>query len=156
MSLYNMINGVNPATFYILPMLGKHPDEYPRFRDCFVGSLENSEELDSIGIPKKTTTIEKVISVYTRVGGNNRGTYSEEIRALREMPTYIKDYDDSFDNTFATFVFSVPEKWEKDFDTIAIEISNTITSEYKEELKKVYPKLADRFDIQFPDGDKTD
>ncbi len=34
MSLYNMINGVNPATFFILPMLGKHPDEYPRFRDC--------------------------------------------------------------------------------------------------------------------------
>lgn len=36
MSLYNMLNGVNPCTFLILPMLGKHPDEYPRFRDCFI------------------------------------------------------------------------------------------------------------------------
>lgn len=52
MSLYNMINGVNPATFIILPMLGKHPDEYPRFRDCFIK--------------------DGMIEVYTRVGGNNR------------------------------------------------------------------------------------
>jgi hypothetical protein len=37
MSLYNMMNGANPATFFILPMLGeKHPEQYPRFRDCFV------------------------------------------------------------------------------------------------------------------------
>ncbi len=54
MSLYNMINGVNPATFFILPMLGKHPDEYPRFRDCFVGEDQKS------------------IEILTRVGGGNR------------------------------------------------------------------------------------
>jgi len=28
-----IINGANPSTFFILPMLDKHPDEYPRFRD---------------------------------------------------------------------------------------------------------------------------
>lgn len=43
-----MINGVNQATFYILPMLGKHPDEYPRFRDCFTGKTKNwSDDCDS-------------------------------------------------------------------------------------------------------------
>ena len=42
MSLYNMLHGVNPSTFFILPMLGeKHPDEYPRFRDCFIGDDKN-------------------------------------------------------------------------------------------------------------------
>lgn len=54
MSLYNMINGVNLSAFIFLPMLGKHPNEYPRFRDCFLGEDENS------------------IVVFTRVGGGNR------------------------------------------------------------------------------------
>jgi hypothetical protein len=27
---------------------------------------------------------------------------------MRKMPTYIKDYDDDFDSTFATFVFGIP------------------------------------------------
>jgi hypothetical protein len=30
MSLYNMVHGTTQATFFVLPMLGKHPDEYPR------------------------------------------------------------------------------------------------------------------------------
>ena len=41
--LYNLINGVNLATFIILPMLGKHPDEYPRFRDCFIAENEDCQ-----------------------------------------------------------------------------------------------------------------
>ena len=36
MSLYNMMNGFNPACVLILPMLGRKLEEYPRFRDCFV------------------------------------------------------------------------------------------------------------------------
>ena len=51
MSLYNMINGVQPAAFFVLPMLGKHPDEYPRFRDCFIGKVNSDEEIDQFGIP---------------------------------------------------------------------------------------------------------
>ena len=53
MSLYNMINGFNPACVFILPLLGRHDKEYPRFRDCFLTDDGN-------------------IAVYTRVGGGNR------------------------------------------------------------------------------------
>ena len=150
MSLYNMVNGVNQATFFILPMLGKHPEEYPRFRDCFVGALENSEEEDQYGIPRKKVNDEKVISVYTRTGGSNRSGYIEEIKALQEMPTYVRDYDDSFDSTFAVFIFSIPEKWQQDFKTLTEDNLNTISAEYKEELKRVFPKLAEKFDAIFP------
>jgi hypothetical protein len=149
MSLYNMVNGVKQATFFILPMLGKHPDEYPRFRDCFIGGLENDEENDQFGIPKKKTTDEKVISVYTRVGGGNRDDYQTQIDELRKMPNYVKDYDDDFDSTFATFVFLVPEKWKTDFDKLTSGKANEISNEYKEELKRVFPKLAEKFDEMF-------
>jgi len=60
MSLYNMMFGVNQATFYILLMLGKHPEEYPRFRDCFISETEHPQ-------------YDNMIHIYTRVGGNNRG-----------------------------------------------------------------------------------
>lgn len=60
MSLYNMIEGFSPACLFIMPMLGRKQDNYPRFRDCFV-------------------TEEGNIAIYTRVGGGNRECgYGEE------------------------------------------------------------------------------
>ena len=149
MSLYNEINGVNQATFFILPMLGKHPDEYPRFRDCFIGRLENADDNDQFGIPKKKVSDEKVISVYTRVGGGNRGSYEDQIEEMRNMRGYLEDYDDDFDSTFATFVFNVPEKWEPDFVVLTTG-EGQISNDYKQELKRVFPKLAERLDSMFP------
>lgn len=146
MSLYNAIYGVNQATFFILPMLGKHPDEYPRFRDCFIGGLENADETDPFGIPLKKTSDEKVISIYTRVGGGNRDDYKSEIEQLQKLPNYLRDYDDDFDSTFATFVFSIPEKWKADFDKITENKINEISDEYKKQLKRVFPKIARKFD----------
>ena len=79
MSLYNMVNGFNPACVLIMPMLGRTQDEYPRFRDCFV-------------------TEEKNIAIYTRVGGGNRNCgYDEE--ELYEDENFLTPYDDDFDST---------------------------------------------------------
>lgn len=133
MSLYNMMNGVNQATFFILPMLGEgHPDTYPRFRDCFVNT-ENEE-------PE--------IHLYTRVGGGNRNEgYGEE--ELYNHPNYLTTWDDDFDSTFATYSFSVPTEWRNDFDLI-MEGKIVETSEaYQNRLKTVFPKLADKFDSIF-------
>lgn len=129
MSLYNMINGVNPATFFILPMLGeKHPDNYPRFRDCFV---DNNE-----------------IHVYTRVGGVNRNCeFGEE--ELQQHPNYLRDFDDEYDSTYATYVFSIPNEFKNDFDLITSCKIKEISETYKERLYKVYPKLKETFDKIF-------
>lgn len=130
MSLYNMINGVNPATFFILPLLGeKHPDDYPRFRDCFV--TEDNE-----------------IAVYTRVGGGNRNEgFGEE--ELQSHPNFLRDEDDDFDSTYATYYFSVPEEWEKDFDLVVNNKLKETSQEYRDRLYKVYPKLTETFDKIF-------
>lgn len=151
MSLYNMINGVNPATFFILPMLAeKHPESYPRFRDCFVGELSNADENDQFGIPKKQTDkTKKVVSIYTRVGGGNREDYQEQIDELRKMEGYIKDYDDDFDSTFATFVFNIPKEFESDFDLVLNSEIHKTSEKYKDRLYKVFPKLKETFDNLF-------
>lgn len=137
MSLYNMINGVNPAAFFILPMLGEqHPDSYPRFRDCFA-NLDNEQ-------PE--------IHVYTRVGGGNRNEgYGEE--KLYQHPNFLKTWDDDFDSTFATYSFSVPAEWREDFDLIIAGNIKNVSAEYQRRLRTVFPKLSETFDRIFLPGE---
>ena len=121
MSLYNMVNGFNPACILIMPMLGRRQEEYPRFRDCFVE--------------------EGKTAIYTRVGGNNRGCgYGEE--ELYKDPNFVTTYDDSFDSTYATYVFNVPEKWKKDFDAIIEDRLSDVSEEYVKYLEEFWPKLS--------------
>ena len=137
MSLYNMMHGVKAIpTFFILPMLGKHPDEYPRFRDCFLKDEEHPEYANNIHI-------------YTRTGGGNREEYIEENQEIREMKGFVGDYDDSFDSTFASWIFKIPTKWKVDFDKIIVGKISEISEEYKTELYRVFPKLKEKYDAIF-------
>lgn len=150
MSLYNMTQGANPATFFVLPMLGRHPDDYPRFRDCF---MQERKFIIHEGLPVMMIDPNGrsgIICVFMRVGGGNRESYVKEIEDMRKMPTYIRDFDDEFDPTYATFVFDVPTKWRKDFDTL-MKDSNIkgLSEEYRRELYKIYPKLKAKFDEFF-------
>ena len=149
MSLYNMIMGVNPCTFFILPMLGRHADEYPRFRDCRINDEDRPEYDDHI-------------HVYTRMGGGNRGCWEEVKnrqhcqcpgcrleRLTKEDEHFVATFDDSFDSTYATYVFKVPEKWELDFKKIKNGNIGGVSKAYREELYKIYPKAKDKFDNMF-------
>lgn len=41
MSLYNVLFGFSPACVFIMPMLGRKQDEWPRFRDCYITEDKN-------------------------------------------------------------------------------------------------------------------
>ena len=130
MSLYNMVNGFNPACFFFMPMLGRTQQEYPRFRDCFL--TDDGER----------------IAIYTRVGGGNRNCgYGEE--ALYEDPNFVRTYDDEFDCTYATYEFNVPEKWKADFEKIKKGEFNQVSDEYVTSVKEMFPKLAEQADNFF-------
>jgi len=133
MNLYNMLHGVTSVTFFVMPMLGdEHPDNYPRFRDCFLGDKEHPEW-------------DNFIHVYTRVGGNNRGQgYGEAL--LYDHPEYVTTFDDSFDNTYASYIFKVPEKWKADFDLVVAGEFEKLSKEYQAQVRKVFPKLKDKLD----------
>ena len=123
MSLYNMVHGFNPACVFIMPMLGRKQDEWPRFRDCFV-------------------THDGKIEIYTRVGGNNRNCgFGEE--ELYNDPNFVTTYDDEFDSTYGTYVFTVPEKWKADFDKLMGDNWEDVSEEYVVYLKEFYPTLAE-------------
>ena len=88
--LYNMVFGVNPMAAPLLMSLNINHTDVPRFRDCFL-----SED-------------GKSIIVYTRTGGGNREEYAEANEALRQIPGFLRDEDDSFDPTYALFHYAVP------------------------------------------------
>lgn len=137
MSLYNMMCGFNPACIWVMPMLGRKQNEWPRFRDCFVR--------------------DGMIEIYTRVGGNNRGCgYGEE--ELYKDPNFVRTYDDDFDNTYATYVFRVPEKWKADFEKIMDGKISETSDEYKKYIREFFPKLNESgvFDVVFSLGSKEE
>lgn len=125
MSLYNMVNGFNPACLFFMPMLGRKQDEYPRFRDCFLSDDE------------------KRIVIYTRVGGYNRGIGLGEEK-LYEDPNFVKTYDDSTDDTYGYYEFNVPEKWKEDFNRLVAGKTEEVSEEYIDCLKEFYPVLAEK------------
>lgn len=137
MSLYNIMNGVNPFTWFVLPMLDMHPDAIPRFRDCFIKD-ENRPEYDNH------------IHVYTRVGGGNRNAgFGEDV--LSDHPDFVATFDDDFDSTYATYVFKIPTKWEEDFKNIVEKNEDGFyfnfdkaSEEYKQQIYKIYPKLTEK------------
>jgi hypothetical protein len=136
MSLYNLVNGVKPAVFLVLPMLGKHPDEYPRFRNCFLGDQKHPEYADHI-------------HVFTRTGGPNREDYVRQHEEMRRMEGFVTDYDDDDDNTFASWVFRVPARWQADYDKLKAGDVGNVSAEYQAELRRVYPKLVEMWDKLF-------
>ena len=102
MSLYNMIFGKNPLSKVLLSIIGKTEEDFPRFRNVYI-------DKDSI-------------LVYTRTGGNNRRCWEDNKSKECKCPgcimtydvplyeNYVTDYDDDFDDTYATIKFSIPKE----------------------------------------------
>ena len=123
MSLYNMLFGFNPACIWVMPMLGRKQEEWPRFRDCFVKDGK--------------------IEIYTRVGGNNRNCgFGEE--ELYKDPNFVETFDDEYDTTYATYVFNVPEKWQDDFNKIIKGKFSETSIEYQNMIKEFFPSLNEK------------
>lgn len=107
--MYNTIHGTNKHAPTLLAMLGIDQADGKwksgRFRDAF---------LNASGAH---------ILVYTRNGGGNRECWERTAgdgclcpgcvitRHLPRHPNYLADHDDSFDATYATVEFSVPERF---------------------------------------------
>lgn len=98
----------------------------PRFRDCYL-----------------SPDLERII-VYTRTGGNNRNSYTREIDFLKSNKYYLKDYDDSFDKTYMSFEFKIPED-KLEYIKNKFKDSDTRTGEQKfHDLMEAFEKDPDK------------
>lgn len=75
---------------------------------------------------------EPVIAIYTRNGGGNRQCWCDDnshpdgpctalivTEVLPAHPLYLRDKDDTFDSTYATFYFRVPDEYRQALAEIA-------------------------------------
>lgn len=93
MSLYNKLFDENKDAMALLGMIELTRNDFQRYRDIWLN--------------KEGT----IITVFTRLGGNNRKEYKQVFKNIRKNPYYVKDFDDNFDETYAYFQFKVPEKY---------------------------------------------
>lgn len=136
MRLYNLMNGVNAMSVFLIPMLGeKHPDDYPRFRDVFTSDEEHPQ-------------YDNHIHLYTRVGGNNRNQDYGETELIKH-PNFVTTYDDDFDDTYGTYIFSIPEEWKNDYEKIKEGRFSETSKAYQDRVHKVFPKLKQMLDKTF-------
>ena len=64
------MNGVNEVSIFVVPMIEpKHPDTFPRFRDCFTDFNQIPELYNK---HRKLQGITDKIILLTRTGGDNR------------------------------------------------------------------------------------
>jgi hypothetical protein len=111
MGLYDVVMGdgrQQERGALLLQMLGS--PTVTRFRDAWA---------------EKGDAGEPVIAIYTRQGGGNRQCYCEELERehvpeqcyaacneeLARHPLYVRDADDEFDATYATFYFRAPDQF---------------------------------------------
>ena len=93
MSLYGRLFGENEEAPVILGFAGLTRGMFMRYRDCFLN-------------PDGT-----IVTVITRIGGNNRDEYRQAHTDIKRHPNYICDYDDAFYNTYCYFEFKVDDKF---------------------------------------------
>lgn len=93
MSLYKRLFGENKEAPAILGFAGLTRGMFMRYRDCFLN-------------PEGT-----VVTVITRIGGENRHEYRQAHINIKRHPNYIRDYDDDFDDTYCYFEFKVDDKF---------------------------------------------
>lgn len=131
MSLYNMMCGINPAASRLLKAIDLDPKSVPRFRDIWVD--KNFTE----------------VTVHTRTGGGNREAYTEQNALMSTHPLYLRDSDDSFDSTFADFVFRLPsEQKEMLLEELRVGMSHHDDAEKKREavIRMITKTPREKFD----------
>lgn len=116
MSLYNMLFGINEDTDTLLKILNVNKEDFNRFRDI---------ELTNNGT---------ILRVFTRCGGYNRNEYKVYWNKIRKHPLYLKDYDDTFDNTYAYIEFKVPQEYKEKTRKMFKEEPKPFEEKFKKEL----------------------
>lgn len=131
--MFNALFSENEYSDELLSFLSLTKEDVGRFRDCY---------LSKDG---------KAIIIYTRNGGGNREDYAYVFDNLSKHPNYIKDYDDDFDNTYASIEFSIPDEY-KDRASEIFKVSDTTTG--AEKFDKLFKDLDEDPDKVFKENEK--
>lgn len=123
-NMYNIIFGENELSALLLSLLYLYQPHMKvgRYRDCYL---------------QRGGTAALEIHVYTRNGGGNRPDYEDVTARLREHPLYWRDFDDSFDTTYCSYVFKLAPTW--------VELLQGLVSEDPKRIPRSHRERAEAF-----------
>ena len=121
------LNGFSEECVIFLPMTGRPPLYYPRFRGCWL-----SED-------------KKRIVVYTRCGGNNRNQGMGDEDLLKD-PNFVKTYDDSYDSTYGCYEFTPRTQFAQEFERIIKDGPSAASDDYVKYVKWFFKALPPEID----------
>lgn len=131
MGMYSMVFKPNILGPVMMAALGyETPMDVGRYRDCII-------------------TKSNEIVIYTRNGGANRESYTDDIERMRSHACYLRDVDDSFDSTYASFYFRFPDGFKEDFEKMA----ELIGVDWNPDER--WKKAIDAMESQEPADDQT-
>ena len=71
---------------------------------------------------------------------------------MTKHENYVADQDDSFDSTFAHWIFSVPEKWQEDYNKLTEGDVKGVSLDYQNKVREIFPKLKEQLDEMWPES----
>lgn len=138
---YNLIKRSNIGIKIYAPMLGCHPIDWPKFRDCFRTTWQIPQYDDHIIIVTRTG-IEK--------------QFTKENSVIRDHPYFLVKEKFSIkspfeerifiDPTYAFWVFEVPEEWRNDYNIIKSKGIGNASQKYKDYVADMF---IDRYKMGF-------
>ncbi len=142
MSFYNMILGCEPVHVLFPSNAGKHPDDILGSVIAFLFDKEHPEYDDHIQVYTRTVWRKprRLLARELRDGGYAGIRY----QLRRQLRLHV-----------CVVVFRVPERWKDDFAKMKEGRMSEVSDEYKAEVARVYPKLADKIDEMFPSISKA-
>lgn len=117
----------NQAAYYILPMLGRHPNNFPGFFDVAVGDDRRPEYDHHIHI----------IVHRDRLYQDNKYLFS-----LKTDPNFIAYLEDEDYEDYATLVFRIPPFWRLDYIRFVNGDYDEFSDDYKDRVEKIFPELG--------------
>lgn len=123
--MYEMTCNINPDARMVLDLIGIDPEfllEEARLRDVYLSK-------------DRTRVV-----IFTRIGGGNRSYHSPAITKLRNFKGYVTDYDDEFDNTYASFEYKIPQE---KLPIVVAFLANSDTTTGGEKLKAGLKQLEE-------------
>jgi len=135
MSLYNLMHGMNAnLAVMISPFLPRAADAFPRFRNVFTEIEDSPCEGD--------------LYIYTRMGGGNADCWADgsddcdcgacDAAGIEGEENCVGAFDDSFDCTYKTFVFKIPDDMKKDWEALQENRISDLSELYFNKLNELF------------------
>jgi hypothetical protein len=78
-------------------------------------------------------------------------------RMVATTPGFVARFNDSFDETYCTCVFEVPELWKSEYNLISSGGEGYLSEGYKQLIISTFPKIEDKLNAMFyPKEEATD